>query len=375
MLLIHFLNDKSDASTIAEHINSFLKYSRFKVMVINTHKKHQIPGNMDDFDAVVLHYSLFGNFPFQIGTEIQTQISLASKPIKIAFFQDEHQFCQERFTLIKRCGISTIYSILKPEYHHQIYGINAGVDDVVQTLTGYVDVDMVERAKQLLVRFDKTIDVSYRGRELKYFMGAGAQEKSQIAKKFLASDLSRRLCCDISVNESDRLYGDEWYFLLAKSRCALTVESGVSVFDVHGEVKPLVRRVFQENPLADFEEVQHKALLPFENKIFYRAISPRIFECAAFQVCLICFEGEYQGVIDAEKHYIPLRKDFLNIRDVVAQIATPKIVSEIAMRAYEHLILSTKYHYEKFISEFDDHVEFNIENQEKENYFAKINNC
>jgi hypothetical protein len=42
-------------------------------------------------------------------------------------------------------------------------------------------------------------------------------------------------------------------------------------------------------------------------------VSPKLLESARLGTALILFRGSYAGVIEPDKHYIPLEKDFSNI--------------------------------------------------------------
>jgi len=107
-----------------------------------------------------------------------------------------------------------------------------------------------------------------------------------------------------------------------------------------------------EHPNASDEELHKQILNDHEDKIYYRAISPRIFESAIFRNLMILYEGKYQSVIEPGKHYLELKKDFSNIDEILKKIRDPKIYEEITDRAYKDLILSGDYSYRGFIEDF-----------------------
>ena len=107
-----------------------------------------------------------------------------------------------------------------------------------------------------------------------------------------------------------------------------------------------------EHPNANDKEIHKQILNDYENKIYYRAISPRIFEAAIFRNLMILFEGKYQSVIEPDRHYIELKKDFSNIEEVIKKAQDPQVYREITDRAYNDLILSEKYSYRLFIEDF-----------------------
>jgi len=353
VLLVYYYPFSANAPTIMGHTNAFRQYSSFDYVLLNTAKG--FPKGLLNcyFDAIVLHYSLFGNYPFSLNEKFTDYIS-RSECIKVSFFQDEMQHCQERFRLIEHLGIDVIYSLLDPSHFQAVYKNLTTVKDVRHTLTGYVSDDIIELGKEFHVAFsDRPIDVGYRARKLGYHYGQGAFEKSEIAEKFLNYANELDMVLDISVNESDRIYGKDWYRFVANCRFMLGVMAGTSIFDLDGEVKVKVEDYLKKAPLATFLEVQNNILLPYENKIRYRTISPRIFECVALKVCMILYRDDYQGVLVADKHYIPLEKDFSNIESVLAKMQDYDLVKSITECAYKDVIESGKWHYKNFLQNFD----------------------
>ena len=158
--------------------------------------------------------------------------------LQIAFFQDEHHYCQERFAFLNTFNVECVYTLLEPRYWDAVYRELTSVKRLVHTLTGYLSADFVERAR-VFGRPDaaRTIDIGYRARRLPFYMGRGGQEKSDIADRFIERSAGSRLVLDIAVGESSRLYGDAWWNFLANCRGVLGVEAGVSVFDLDGSAR------------------------------------------------------------------------------------------------------------------------------------------
>lgn len=354
ILVIYHHSPVADASTIMEHVDSFEKYSSFKVVKVNT--AYGIPRGLKSiqFAAIVLHYSLFGSFPFQLNESFRRYIA-SSAGIKVAFFQDEMQHCRNRFEIIKSLQVDIIFSLLEPKYYEQVYLKNTSVKYVKKTLTGYVCDSLIEKGKKYFVPFEnRIIDVGYRARNLPLNFGRGAREKADIAEKFFKAMDHTPLKLDISTREQDRIYGDGWYKFVANCRFMLGVMAGTSIFDLTGKIKEEVDAYLHTNPQATFEEVEEAVLAPYEENINYRTISPRIFECAALRTCMILYRDDYQGILTAGKHYIALEKDFSNINSVFRQMENREFVERILENAYTDVIASGKWHYKEFVSEFDE---------------------
>lgn len=357
ILLLYAHPYYQNAPTIMDHVNAFKKYSTNYVWAVNTEKGFPKGLKNIDFDVIVLHYSIFGIYPFRINKRFRSYIQ-KSGAHKIAFFQDEMQYCQQRFSFINELDIDSIYSLLDPKFYDDVYFKYTNVRKIYHTLTGYVDNSIFEMSSNLQKDFqDRSIDVGYRARPLQFWLGKGAQEKTEIARMFVEKTKGYNLNLNIKTGELDRIYGVAWYEFLADCKAVLGVEAGTSIFDINDEVRPLVEQRIQQNPEITFLEVYNDILIKWEDNIHYRTISPRVFEAASLKVCQILFEGTYQGILEPWVHYIPLKKDFSNIEEVLATYNNIKMVKQITEKAYVDLIKSEKYTFKSFISSFDDDLD------------------
>jgi len=117
-------------------------------------------------------------------------------------------------------------------------------------------------------------------------------------------------------------------------------------------VRKTVDRLRAQNPATDFAEISEK-LQASEDRIFYRTISPRHFEAAAFRVCQVLFEGDYTGILKPMVHYIALKKDFSNFDECLQLFKDKAFRERLTENAYQDLIASGKYSYREFIRGFD----------------------
>jgi hypothetical protein len=200
---------------------------------------------------------------------------------------------------------------------------------------------------------ERGIDIGYRGRSLLPYMGKGAREKAEIGTGFSERARGSGLRLDIAVDEKSRIYGDKWFEFLADCRAVLGTEAGVSIFDLDDVVQAEYERLVADNPAIGFDELAERLLNAWEDNIYYRTVSPRHFEAAALRVCQILFEGKYSGVLQPLVHYIPLKKDFSNLDDVLRLFRDRGLRRELTENAYRDLIASGEYSYRHFIESFD----------------------
>lgn len=354
ILLLYHLPLSQDAPTILENVNAYKTHSHFKVWNVNTHLGFPKSLANARFSAVALHYSLFGNFPFAIAGEFLDYLAQSQSSYKVAFFQDEYQYCKERFDFLNRYQIDCIYTLLEPRYFREVYQDHTGVSKIVHHLTGYVSDELIELARRLTLPDEKrSIDFGYRARPLPFHLGSGAQEKTEIAIKFRQRAAGRGLRLDIETDESHRIYGKDWYRFVSNCRAMIGTEAGVSITDTDGRARAECARLLAQNPDMTFAELTEAFLHRWENHIPQRVISPRHFEAAAFRVCQMLFEGNYSGILKPMVHYVPLKKDFSNFDECLRLFHDQGFREQLTENAYQDLIASGKYSYQEFVRGFD----------------------
>tara|TARA_Y100001958_G_C21204561_1_gene530812 strand:- start:325 stop:1566 length:1242 start_codon:yes stop_codon:yes gene_type:complete len=371
-LILYHSQLKKDASTINEHINSFQRYSRRRIVKWNI-----LWGPLPFFDRfnynfIIFHYSLppdHYNLDYWLTDYLRIE-KVKNQIFKIAFFQDEYYHCKQRFDFIDDSNTSIIFTLLNQEYHSDTYLKYTKATDIHTTLAGYVDSNLIKISKRLRKDYGKRkYDIGYRARELPFYMGKGAQEKTDIAKFVIKNP--KDLNVNIKIKEEDRLYGEDWYVFLSECKATIGVEAGVSIFDINGKIRKEVEKRLIENPKIEFKELHDNFLFKYENNIPYRMISPRIFEAAAFKCLMILFEGDYNGLIKPNIHYLELKKDFSNYDEIIDILKNNQdYVNEIIENAYTDLIKSEKFSYKNFIFHFDSILDTNQNENPMKSRFA-----
>src|SRR6185437_1508029 len=139
-------------------------------------------------------------------------------------------------------------------------------------------------------------------------------------------------------------------------RCVIGTESGSSALDPYGELRRFEPGWRAANPGATFEEFS--ALQPPGwDDYGFTAISPRLFEAAQMKSAQLLVEGQYDGILEADRHYVPLREDLSNLDEALERIADPAETEAFAERAWEDLILSGDYSYGAFAAHVETVVE------------------
>jgi hypothetical protein len=340
------------AATVADHIRALESLSEHRFYRMSM--LGDIPADCDlsRFDAIVVHYTLVACMDFYLSPASRARIS-AFTGLKALFIQDEYRHVDESIATMRELGIHVLFTCVPEGEIEKVYS-EAALPGVrkVNVLTGYVPEDLLHRKLRPLDQ--RPVDVGYRGRKVPAWLGELGQEKWRIGIKFLEDARPLGLVCDISYREEDRLYGDAWIEFVTRCKAMLGVESGASVFDFSGDIQRNVDRHVARAPETTFETLRDLYFSSEESRISLAQISPRSFEAAALRTLMILYEGEYSGILQPWRHYVPLRKDHSNMEDVVKVLRDPKRCQEIVDCAYQEVALNPKNSFKAFVQQTDE---------------------
>ena len=347
---------RANAGTIVDHLDAFERYSRHRVRLLSFVRKLPSALELEQFDVLVIHYTI------AIGWRSQDFINSEAKQrvrdftgLKIVLIQDEYRHVNAAIEALRFMRIDVLFTCVPDGEIEKVYPA-AQLPGLVKVsnLTGYVP----EGALKLPVPriADRPIDLGYRSRKPPFWLGELGSEKWTIVDRFAEQAKGTGLRLDLSYREQDRLYGAAWTKFVTQCKAMLGVESGASVFDFDGSVEKQVEACLKSNPDTTFEDVQRRFLLPYEGRIRLNQISPRCFEAAALRTALVLYEGEYSGVLEPHRHYVPLRKDFANFPEVLKALKDDDYLQQMVDRTYEEIACNPAYSYRGFASSFDEVV-------------------
>lgn len=347
----------ADASTVTDHLDAFLNYSRHSVTQLSFLRQLPSRVDLDRFDAVVIHYTIaIGYFSEHFINQQAKQRIRNFRGLKIVFIQDEYRAVNTVLETLKFLRADVLFTCVPEGEIEKVYSADALPGMIkINTLTGYVPKALLQRAVPKIA--ERRLHVAYRTRKPPYWLGELGYEKWQIADRFEHNAQGKGLSLDLSYDESQRIYGERWIDFVASCKTMLGVESGASVFDFTGSLQRTVDEYVARHPDATFQEVQEKFLRPYEGLIRLNQISPRCFEAAALRTVMLLYEGDYSGILKPWRHYVPLKKDCSNFDEVLDILRDDARLQEMADRTYAEVALNPAYTYEAFIAGFDDVVE------------------
>jgi hypothetical protein len=360
--LILYLHTETEPMrpTTVQHLR-FLDHSLTPHDVLRWNAAHGVPRWVRDypFDVVLLHYSVLC-MRWEAGFE-RWRSTLDwirdSEAVRLAMPQDEFVCAHTLDEWLDSLDLDCVFSVLDERHWPTLYPRTSARTRMERSYTGFVD-DRAAGSTQTLPRphAQRPLDIVYRARNVPFHIGHHGQLKHRIAE---IVDPAARACglrTDISTRGGDTKYGDAWFEFLASGRSVIGAESGSSALDPYGDLRRFEPAWRAERPDATFEEFS--ALQPPGwDDYGFTAISPRLFEAAQMKTAQMLVEGEYDGILEADRHYVPLRGDLSNLDEALERIADPAETEAFAERTWEDLILSGRYSYGAFAAHVETVVE------------------
>lgn len=259
---------------------------------------------------------------------------------KVALPQDEYDHAEVLDQWLIELGATSVYSCFGSEKWPTLYPLLGRQATFHETLTGFIDEKAAAAlADRLVPHSERPYDIVYRAKNLPYWFGSHGQLKHRIAEVVQDRAGSHDLKTDISTRPEDTIHGAGWLDFLLSGRAVIGAESGSSVLDARGEIQRRVSRLLAEQPGLTFEEVDAQMPSGWNSYAFF-AISPRHLEAVITKTAQMLVEGRYSGVLEPERHYIPVRRDFSDLDEALVRLRDVEAVEAMTDRAYREVYLS-----------------------------------
>jgi len=373
ILIIYDYRDdpKKMRVTIKQHLHA-LRYGNVKHELVYYNTFDDVPSwvldgtpadppswlDQNAFDVVILHYSFLSfrtTGPFFYKWKRHFSWIGELDCLKIAIPQDEFDRAALLDEWLFDWNVSIIFSIHHTE-QRPLYPIMRDKAAFYRCLPGYIDETAAQDiARDLRPSEERPYDIVYRARNLPYRFGSVGQVKHQIGEIVSGRARAHNLKCDISTRSEDAILGDRWLNFIASGKSVIGSEGGSSVIDWRGEIEAQSQAALNKNQSLSFADVSAQMPKGWDAYRFV-TITPRHFEAIVAKTCQILVEGDYRGILEPEKHYIPLRRDFSNLDEVLKKVRDNQYVQDMVKRAYEDIYVSGKYTYLTFAKQIEQAI-------------------
>lgn len=303
------------------------------------------------YDAIVLHTTflcLRWSVDFARLRRQWRWLSDQGCPI-VALPQDEYAYSEVLDEWLEELGADTVFScfdeeIRAPIYHRARASFRLG-------LTGYLDPETAAYCERNAVPADeRPYDIVYRAKRLPFWLGRHGQLKHEIGTATANRARHLALRTDISTRPEDTIFGTGWLDFLMSGRAVVGCESGSSVLDRRGEIRRRARELLALDPTMSFEEFDRNMPAGWDSWAFF-AVSPRHFEAVLTRTCQVLVEGDYGGILEPNRHYLPVRRDLSDLDDVLERLHDRRLVRDITACAYEEVYVDGRWKTEDLAAE------------------------
>lgn len=299
------------------------------------------------FDAVVLLHSVFSNQQ-HLRRFLLWTVALHEAP-KVFFIGNEYKLMPEKIHFCKKLKIDLLITQSNDKRVSSLYQNALGCKVACLPNTG-IDPKIFRPTTPLQNRPNV---IGYRSNPSIWYMGN--DEKSAMSDWFQANESRIDVKVDASLSLSERFDAQGYAQFLNRCRGQLGTESGGDYFELTDRTRNQVNAHIRKYPEATWPEIKSLFFDHYGPSIPMRIISGRQVEAAACKTVQILFEGRYNNYLKPDVHYIPLKKDFSNIDDVMQKFKDDDYCRRTTENAYE--LVMSKLTYERLIEKFSIHLE------------------
>jgi len=356
ILVVYVMNKYPMRATLWDQLYSFRHYSQHNCFYLNLSVR-SVPWYLKrvKFDLIIFGTLFLANRVVAEWFEPLLEKARAFKSldgVKIAFPQDEHSHTNILMDFLEEFEVDAVFSVGPESEWPKLYD-RACFERVefFSVLTGYLNDATVSRIEKLAASGqERDIDVGYRTWMPGAWLGRHGLLRKQIGDVFQKYAPARRLTIDISTRSEDTLWGDDWYKFLLRCKYTISAEGGSSVPDRDGTLREKIETYQRQHPRADFEEIERACFPGLDGTVNYVALSPRHLESCATRTCQVLVEGKYNGILQPNRHYIEIKRDFSNIEEVLDQMQREDLREETSERAYREIVGSGNYTYQSLVN-------------------------
>lgn len=311
--------------------------------------------NRVEFDLIIFNHSFLGgrvNREHFARTIHKISALRISRATKVCMPQDEFTSMDLLCDFINHFQVQYVFSVAPRSEWKKIYK-TVDLDRVQfrQTLTGFLDEALVKKWTVLANRTfsERQFDIGYRVVATAIW-GRFNLLKAKLAEAFTEQSAIHGFSSDIKVGEQYFKVGNDWLRFLADCRYTLGIEGGSRILDWDGSLMSAVTERLKEHPNATFDDLAASCVpAEREGEINVVAISPRHLEACLTRTAQVLVEGEYNGILKADVHYLALKSDLSNLSEVCERMKDETCYARITEAAFRDVVESGGFTYRQMV--------------------------
>ncbi len=251
----------------------------------------------------------------------------------VVFVGNEYDLLDEKIAFMRRTQAEFVCSQLPMEAAKYLYGecSGASVLEMPHALN--------PARYRVIPGSARSVDVGFIGDI--YWPFVGDRERTDLIEWFEREGAARGLAVDV---RRERVLRGEWNLFLNGCKAIIGAESGTYYLNDRGRLLERARSYnLNENRGASFNEVFQRFYAGQPRGVSGKSISSRHFEPVGTKTCQILLEGYYNGVLQPNLHYIPVKKDLSDIDAALERFRDEALRARIVEGAYEHVLAHHTY--------------------------------
>ncbi len=315
-------------SYIIDWRDAFLGYPELDVELCNINDDAHYSRclrEIGNYELIVVSHAATGDDMTRL---LETQAYFAARKGKMAvFIGNEYDILNEKISFIKSTGADCICTQLPVKTAQWLYGEcpDARIVAMPHALNprNYYPLQVKRRP----------IDIGFIGDI--YFIWVGDIERTVLIEFFRKNGASVGLNCDI---RTQRVPLDQWNVFLNNCKGIIGAESGSYYLNGRGDLLRLAKEYMEAHPATTFRQLHAMFFQGMTSPVSGKAISSRHFEPIGTKTCQLLLEGDYNGILKADEHYILIKKDYSNIVEAIEKFKDDDYRNSITSRAFDHVM-------------------------------------
>lgn len=354
-ILVAYSKTSTYLNTTLEYILAIKRFTSYEVDYVHVTHDAVMDFDINQYDVLFHNYCSRLCFENYVSKDYERAVH-KFRGLKIISVQDDYDYTSVLHQGLRRLGFHALVSWL-PDHCWPLAYPRSEVPGLALygAFTGFMPESLVARQPEHKPLAERDIWIAYRGRDIGGRYGCLGYDKYEIGRRIAEICTARGIPHDIAMDDANRIYGDAWFDFLGSARAVLGVETGSNIFDYDGTIAEHNKQFHAEHGrYPSHEEIRHLTD-PVEPYFHVGGVSARIFEAATMKTPMILYRGEYSGVVEPDKHYIPLEKDFSNIDQVIESVHDLDRLEAMATRTYEDVVASNRYGY-KYLADVVERI-------------------
>ncbi len=309
--------------------NAFVSSPRLDVMVCDISRPHEVLAaatQLDSFDLIVISHIALGDNVADISHWAEP-LSLRRGAL-VSFIGNEYDLMGEKMAFLRDARADLVCSQLTLPAAKYLYDEALPHSRIV-----CMPHALNPEHYNTLQPASRTVDLGFVGSVYPLWIGDMERTMMLLLTDKIAPLLD--LTHDIRLKNLSR---DAWATFLRSSRYIIGAESGTYYLHGRGALLAEAKAWCRTNPEAQFDAVAARFFTQRDGVPSGKTISSRHFEPIGTRTGQILVEGDYTGVLTANEHYIPVRKDFKDLEVALTRARDEGERLAMTDRAWQHVM-------------------------------------